>query len=661
MKHYITILIILLGSVTNLFSQWGVIPLVPTINNKGNRTQTYPNVTTINSSIQDLLNQVSITNLEDDIRYMQNLGIRWAQFPAAFQTQNWLVDKFESFGLEVTVQRFTSSEPPASGDTIQAGNVIAIKLGTEFPDQYIIISSHYDSGYLPENYYYPGGPGADDNASGTAGVVECARILSQIETKRSIIFVPFNAEESWMHGSVPFAIKCAMENKNILGVFNLDMLGFYPATGHGDIKMYTGHSIINQKLFEYYVQVANLYVPDVPTLRFSSEEVYASDHSSFIWNDYPGLYLGDIEHNNPCYHQPCDTIGEFGGVNNMNLVEAFVKATIAATVELANGWLPPQNFSAISGVDKVTLSWDDMPETSRYKVYKNNNFLAEITSNSYIDNSVVLGEVYSYFVKGVRAETNEESNPSNIDSIVFSTPLSIPYSLDIDGSKDELKYWYYKDWRVKTWAGGHKYFAPNTPRFSIMELDWFSIPENTPNISLYIMALNGKAAGYMESFNGFIEVTTDRKTWHKLAKNIDFNATVHRPDTFAISLNEFIGSPFFQLRIRIGTHGRALEAGVINLFSIIIDHTSVYIKENQKITYFNNLQVYPNPTSGIVTVKTESESSYELAVYDLFGRRILQKSAFQDGTFDLSALSKGTYLIQVSQNNHQIAKKIIIQ
>jgi hypothetical protein len=561
MKHFLAILAIVLGSSTQLFSQRGVIPPIPTIDNKGNRTQTYPNVTTINSAVQNLINQVSITNIENDIRYMQNLGIREAQSAATLQTQNWLFDKFEALGLDVAIHHFTSSMPPANGDTIAAGNVVAIKLGTEFPDQYIIISSHYD---------HDSGPGADDNASGTAGVVECARILSQIQTKRSIIFVSFNAEESWLHGSVPFAIKCAQENMNILGGFNMDMIGFYPAAGYGDIKMYHRHSIMDQKLSEYRFQVANLYVPDVPTV-VSSKEPGSSDNLSFIWNDYPLLYTGDTEYLDihPCYHRPCDTIGEFGGVNNLNLAKAFVKATIASVAELANGWFPPQNFSAVSGVDKVTLSWDAMPETSKYQVYKNDVFFAETTSNSYIDNDVVLGQTYAYFVKGIRVGSNEESNPSNIDSIVFSSPLTIPYSLDLDSEKEELKYWYYKDWSVKTLGNGTKFLIANRATFSIMELDWFSIPENISNISLHIVARKAGSSTLIQL--AFIEATSDRKTWHKLAKNIDFSSS--QPDTISLSLNEFIGSPFVQLRVRIGSHGNQSDVDRLNLFAIFFFHS----------------------------------------------------------------------------------------
>ena len=189
----------------------------------------------------------------------------------------------------------------------------------------------------------------------------------------------------------------------------------------------------------------------------------------------------------------------------MNLVKAYTQATIAAVAELANGWLPPQNFSAVSGTDKVTLSWDLMPETSKYKVYKDGMLLMETTTNSYIDNNVVLGEKYAYFVKGIRAGSNEESLPSNVDSIVFTSPLTIPYSLDVVGDKEELTYWYYKDWRVGTWQGGRKYLHVAQRNFSIMELDWFPIPENTTDLSLRIAALGASEPNPMQSLHVFYE------------------------------------------------------------------------------------------------------------------------------------------------------------
>jgi hypothetical protein len=338
------------------------------------------------------------------------------------------------------------------------------------------------------------------------------------------------------------------------------------------------------------------------------------------------------------------------------LVKADTQATLAAVTELANGWLPPQNFSALSATDVITLSWDATPETSKYKVYKNDVFLAETATTSYVDYNVVLGEKYAYFVKGIRLGSNEESNSSNVDSLIFSAPLPIPYSLDLNGDKEELKYWWFKNWVVRT-QNGLSYFTTEQLRFSIMELDWFPVPENVSNISLHLVARDASSGANYPGY-WFIEVTSDRKTWHKLAKSIDFKKNM--PDTLTLSLNEFIGSSFLQLRIRTGTD-RQYDFGRIHLHSLVINHSPVSITENEKATYFKNLLIFPNPTTGIVTIKTESENSYALMVYDAFGKRLLQKNVFQDGTLDLSTLSKGTYFIQVLQNNHQVAKKVVIQ
>ena len=69
-------------------------------------------------------------------------------------------------------------------------------------------------------------PGADDNASGSCGVMEAARILSQYNFSRSIIFCAFSGEEYGLYGSSAFASRAESEGLNIVGYFNLDMIGY---------------------------------------------------------------------------------------------------------------------------------------------------------------------------------------------------------------------------------------------------------------------------------------------------------------------------------------------------------------------------------------------------------------------------------------------------
>jgi hypothetical protein len=98
----------------------------PPISNKGNRNQTYPNVTAVNPDVAALVNEVDTLLLESNIRWMQDLGIRNALSSEALLTQNWLIDWFESFGFDVYVHYFPT---PLTGDTLNAGNVVAIQWG----------------------------------------------------------------------------------------------------------------------------------------------------------------------------------------------------------------------------------------------------------------------------------------------------------------------------------------------------------------------------------------------------------------------------------------------------------------------------------------------------------------------------------------------------
>ncbi|MCL2041402.1 MAG: M28 family peptidase [Bacteroidales bacterium] len=575
------------------------------ISNKGNRLQTYPSVTTVNPDVEALVNEVSMQNLENSIRWMQQF-IRNACLPAALETQNWLIDQFESFGLDVYVHYFPAIYNTSlciTGDTLEAGNVVAIQWGTEFPDEYIVVSSHYD---------HQSGPGADDNASGTSGVLEIARILSQHSFKRTILYVPFNAEEQWMVGSLPFVEKCAQEDLNILGVFNLDMIGFFPEDV-GALTMYSGSSKISDRLWEYYQMVANLYVTDIPTLRFTLGDSYGGDHMPFNIYEYPALYIGDIEYLNihPCYHQPCDTLGH--GVNSLPLAQGFVKATLASVVELANGWLPPQNLIAFPADMKITVSWDTAPETSTYKLFKNNVLLTETTETSYIDTDVVNGAEYMYYVKGIRTGSGEESPESNRDSIASSLPLELPYFNDFEENTDGWRT--DSEWERTTdqhYSGTTSFTSGDIfqNHFSTAELCWFSIPDTATNVLLSFY-FKGNIRGTWDEANFFIESSTNRNRWDKLMK-----VSGHFPNwTFCqVSLNQYIGVPAVQIRIRVESSGRNvdLNRGQLYFDDVKISFTAPIQQPNPE-----NLRIISysgNPKSA----KLEWDAVPALATYNIY-------------------------------------------
>lgn len=102
-------------------------------------------------------------------------------------------------------------------------NVVAIKQGTESPDTVIIIGAHYDS-RSEDAYNYA--PGADDNASGVAGILEIARLLEKYGSKYTLEFVAFSAEEQGLYGSEHYAAEAKLSGKNVKAMINFDMIAY---------------------------------------------------------------------------------------------------------------------------------------------------------------------------------------------------------------------------------------------------------------------------------------------------------------------------------------------------------------------------------------------------------------------------------------------------
>jgi len=636
------------------------------IDNKGNRNQSYPVVTETKPEIVSLINLVSQDSIENHIRYMQQFR-RTAYSPAALTVQKWLIDHFESYGYE-DIETHNFSYPGYGG--FEAGNIVVIKKGLDFPDEYIMITSHYD---------HPDGPGADDNASGTAGVLECARLLKDFDTKRSIMFVTFNAEELWMVGSMPFAQRCAAENMNIIAHFNMDMIGWFPPDDP-NIYMASGYSYISKALFEYYEKTANIYIPNIPTKRLSKGDSYGGDHMPFNIFEYPSLYIGDIDHDpytgRPCYHKECDTIGigvYYAGFNNLNLAEAFVQATLSATAELANAWLPPQNLSARSSTNKITVSWDGNNESSSYKVFKNNEFLIETTETFYEDSDVELNKKYEYYV--IATNNGKETAPSNIDSLLFVETLQLPY---FNGFSENKYGFEQSDWVLRKIAtknalcnsengGVYDGIFPHN-YLTVAELDWFSIPNSSSDISIRFKwrgEIKGSWNNTVNYFYGsaglFFEVTNDRKTWHKLAY---LSGTNNDWKNIELSLNEYKGSDFFQARFRLESSGEdfyGMGKKLVYITDVEVD-SGLGIDDPKIFSqYISSFHFAPNPASSYINITTNQQEPYHIAIYDMTGKLISEQAHFQDGQLSVAHLRAGNYFIVASTKQHRVAKKLVIR
>ena len=650
---------LLLMAVATAFSQSHY--YVDLIDNKGNRTQTYPKVTEINPEIQSIINEVDTVSIYNSVAWMQQY-VRDALSPEALLTQNWLVEQYEFIGLDPSVFYFFVDYP--INDTLEAGNVMAVQRGTKYPDEYIIVSSHYDQ---------PDGPGADDNASGTAGVLEIARVLSQYPFDRSIMYINFNVEENGQIGALEFSKECARQNMDIIGVFNLDMIGWYPPE-YDTLKMFTSCYHGTRNLYDFYVNVANLYLPESPTGWKTEGETGAGDHHSFFLYEYPALYIGDTEYiqQNPCYHRACDTIGN--GFNNFALARAFVQATMAATIELANGILPPQNLAATCDGSKINVSWDEMTDALSYKLFKDNEFLAELTENQFEDYEADDSEIHEYHVVAVLPD-GSQTLESNHDRMHVTRPLTLPFFNDFEENTDGFVF-YDTLWKLNddTPYGNHALAnVSQMPRdyFTYAETDWFSIPSASPNATMafdYYLKGNGYQSnfGYLpyQMYHFMVEATTDRVHWHKLdAVESSSSMWKHRE----VSLNNFIGEQYVQIRFLVEDLSNSLyerdgekKSAKIIIDNFTIDYSFLDVTENKYVT-FNKVEICPNPASSLIEIFTDIEGQYNVSIYNLMGVKVYENQCFENGNIDISSFASGIYFLKVTKGSRSIAKRIVVE
>jgi hypothetical protein len=292
--------------------------------------------------IIELLNEVSATSITSTVQHLQDYGTRNAYNAQSVVAQQWISTQFEALELDVEVMDFTMPGGSASD------NVIATLVGTTYPDEYVVVGGHYDS------YSYSGlAPGADDNASGTAAVLEIAQILSNYEFDRSIIFCAFSGEEYGLYGSAAFAHRSSQQELNILGYFNLDMIG-YLALG-STMKTTVIYPQSAKELADYYTNICSIYLPSfvVETGYLSGGD---SDHTSFNNNGFMGIFpFENINAYSPYIHSSNDIIGV--SYNNEDQAEVFTKAALASVVSLAN--------SEVTGVSTSTSKLGIYPNPAR--------------------------------------------------------------------------------------------------------------------------------------------------------------------------------------------------------------------------------------------------------------------------------------------------------
>ncbi len=239
-----------------------------------------------------------------------------------------------SFETNIKVRIETDVDP----QTITTGNVVGMLEGNDpsVSHEAIVIGAHYDHlGYGEYGSLYSGTDkvihhGADDNASGTAGVIELAQKLASVKEtlKRDIIFILFSGEEAGLLGSNFYTKSDEFENANIVAMLNMDMIGRLQ-----DNKLVI-YGIGSSPMWETTIKnLNNTYNFDI---TYTQGGFGRSDHSSFYSNNIPAVHFFSGTHTD--YHRPSDTYDKINAPDT----EKIVKLVYDVTKEIDNERTKPE-------------------------------------------------------------------------------------------------------------------------------------------------------------------------------------------------------------------------------------------------------------------------------------------------------------------------------
>ena len=365
-----------------------------------------------NQTIQNIINQTNIDSLTYFVRELSGdvqtiingqpytILSRRYNHAGNDMAANYIKEKLEGYGLPTYDQYF---------GTGGGRNVYAVQLGTTYPNKKYIICAHYD------DYSYSGTivPGADDNASGTAAVLEAARIFRNYNSEYTLIYALWDEEERGLYGSAYYAQQAAIAGDSIMGVINMDMTA-YDSNNDNLAEIHTRPIANSLDLKDDMLSINTLYNIGLSFQVINPGATY-SDHASFWNNNFGAILLIESDYDfNPYYHSANDLIQYF----NMDYYLKMSQVSLGVTATLAQltNIVPVEmlTFTASARNSNVQLLWATASETNNQgfeiqrSINDNDNFVTagfvdgngsstEINYYSFTDDPQLIGTNQIYY------------------------------------------------------------------------------------------------------------------------------------------------------------------------------------------------------------------------------------------------------------------------
>lgn len=428
-----------------------------------------PAVPKPNAEITKMMNEISAARLEADVRKLASFGTRNTLSAQDNPTRgigaarDWLYAEFQKISeacggcLTVEKQSFEQPVAPRIPKPTILTNVVATLKGTSDPDRIYIVSGHYDSMCTSPTDGECDAPGANDDASGTAAVVELARVMSKRKFDATIIFMAVAGEEQGLLGAAYFAEQAKQKGMNIEAMITNDIVGGVTTLKNSPhrnrLRIFaegvpsdetaqqaaTRRSVGGEndsqarQLARYIKEQSDRYMKDFRAWIIYRRDRFGrgGDHIPFLERGFAAVRFTEPDEDYTHQHQNVRTEnGKFYGdtpefVDYKFLANA-TRINLIALASIANAPAKPQNVGVVTGrlTNDTDLRWDANTDAdiAGYEIAYRDTSAAEWT------NFIPVGNVTAFSVKnmskdnyffGVRAVDKD----GNRSPVVYPRPV----------------------------------------------------------------------------------------------------------------------------------------------------------------------------------------------------------------------------------------------
>lgn len=419
-----------------------------------------------NAEIQKMLKEISAKNIETSIRKLVSFGTRNTLSEQDNPTRgigaarDWIFSEFQKISADcgncLKVEKQTFLQPKANRipEPTNLTNVIATLKGTTDADRIYVVSGHYDSMCTSPTDAKCDAPGANDDASGTAAVIEMARVMSKMKFDATIVFMTVAGEEQGLLGATYFAEQALQKKMNIEAMFTNDIIGgvtsFKDAANRQTVRVFsegvpsneseqeantrrgTGgeNDSASRQLARFIKESADLYSPKFSVMLVYRRDRYlrGGDHIPFLERGFTAVRITETNEDYDHQHQNVRTEnGKFYGDTpeyvDFDYVANVTRVNAASLARLALAPARPKNVGMVTtrlGND-TELKWDASTESdiAGYEIVWRD------TTSAIWTNSVNVGNVTNFVMKGM-SKDNYFFGVRAVDKNGNKSPVSFP-------------------------------------------------------------------------------------------------------------------------------------------------------------------------------------------------------------------------------------------